>query len=570
MGVIIMVLRKKIKLVYATMAFILISFLSFVTIGALSFISSSRLNNYHNKISTESIYSIELYADLTANFSDLRYAILKIIDRPYSEDQITQADEAVMNIQETLKKLESRDVDNTEKDGLKDLRLSLETSVKSYKSFVLIKKNGGSFTTEQLIQFQVQGEQVKSNILKMVNHQKHLTDKYIKNYNDESSNFKIIFLIVSSLSAFLLTTGSILFTIELKHSFHEMAETIDVIALGDFSTVINCNTKTEFGKMNTQLDLMRSSVAGLLINIKKVANSVAEESSILSKVSQEMTATSKEVSVAINEVATGSTNQSVELISINNTITIFSEELSNFVSLIAGVDNTAGNIGTMANNSNNQLEGLIDSLNNINQSFNEVIVRIRLLENRINQANEITGLINNISVQTNLLALNAAIEAARAGEAGKGFSVVADEIRKLADQSRNSAEKISELLNMVSSEASNLANTTGEVSGELANEVTTINVSIATFKSIIESVESILPDIKKVSIGINNLNNNINSMLIKIQKTSLVAEKNSSSSEEIEASSEEMNHYSNSVLLTAQSLSSLGEKLAEGLDKFKL
>jgi len=301
-----------------------------------------------------------------------------------------------------------------------------------------------------------------------------------------------------------------------------------------------------------------------------VANNVGEESSTLSALSEEMSASSIEVAEAINEVASGSSSQAGELMSVNQAIKEFGEALESIVVITSGVNNTAISIGSMASSSNGQLEGLVVSLNNISKSFGSEIDRIKQLQVSINQANEITGLINSISEQTNLLALNAAIEAARAGEAGRGFSVVADEIRKLSEQSKNSSDTISGLLSNVSCETSNLVKTTGDVNDELNKEVATISTALSSFKSIVTSVESILPDIQRVSVGIDKLNKGIVPVILKIENTSAVSEENSASAEEIAASTEEMKNSSNSVANTAQSLTGSAVKLTEELNKFKL
>ena len=567
-----MKLGKKVKIVHGTIAIVVISIIALITIGVVSLVTSSKLNDDFDIISKDGIKGMELYGNLNAHDNNLKYELTKIIDRPYSEQTIVETEKTIVETEAILKELEARKVDSIEKEGLKQIRVSFNTVVETFNKFKAYKKQGFIPTEQQLLLFQNVGSESSNDIVKMVDHQNDITASHVKDYNDESSSSKTILLIVSAIATILMILVSLIFIHEIRILFKDMINTIDTIASGNFTSEIKTaeGQGTEFGNMNKQLEIMRNSIAGLLRGIKDIAHNVGEESSTLTAVSEEMSATSQEVFLSINEVANGSSKQSEELMIVNNSIKAFGSALENFVMLIVGVNTTAGSIGNMANESNNQLEGLMESLSKISESFDEVIARIKLLEERINQANEITGLINNISAQTNLLALNAAIEAARAGEAGKGFSVVADEIRKLADQSRNSSEKISELLNLVSSETSNLVSTTGNVSKELTNEVDTINTSIESFKSIVQSVENILPDIERVSLGINKLNNDKSKVLMKIEGTSEVSEENSASAEEIASSSEEMNKSASSVSNTAQILSASAQRLSEGLDKFLL
>lgn len=565
-----MKLRKKIKLVQGTIALIVIAFIALITIGAISFITSSKLNKYYTNLSSNSVVTIENYGDLNGTLNELRIYVTRVIDRPYTDAQINDVENSNVRMKDILTQLKASKLNSAETEAVKQIEENYKKYMIIYSDVKNERKSGLVITPEQSKEFSAVGATITDGIKNAVAKEKTFIATEAEEYRSVSTSSNRSFLIVSLFSALLLLIVSIIFVHELKLSLKEMITTIKVIASGNFTSKIDISSDTEFGIMNKQLDTMRNSVAGLLRNITTVANVVGEESSTLSAVSEEMSASSLEVAEAIHEVATGSTSQAGELLSVNEAMKEFGEALEEFVILTGGVNNTANSIGNMANTSNGQLERLIASLNNISISFEGVINKIKQLEVSINQANEITGLINSISEQTNLLALNAAIEAARAGESGKGFSVVADEIRKLAEQSKNSSDTISGLLSNVSSETSNLVKTTGDVSNELNNEVSTINTALNSFKSIINSVETILPDIQKVSVGISKLNKEILPVILKLESTSAVSEENSASAEEIAASTEEMKNSAGSVANTAQNLTGSAVQLTEELNKFIL
>jgi methyl-accepting chemotaxis protein len=565
-----MKIRKKVKLVHGTIALIIIAFIALATIGVISFITSSKLNNYYSSLSSDGVINIETYGDMNGSFNELRIYITRVVDRPYSDAQISDVENATASVKECFTKIKAKKLDTSKAASVKQLEDNFATYMSIYSDVKEKRKSGLVITPDQNKQFSTVGTAITEEIKNCISKEKSVIATDTEEYKSISASSNKAFMIVTFLSALLLLIISIIYLHELKLSLKEITSTIKVIALGDFTSVIDTSSNTEFGNMNKQLDNMRNSVAGLLRNITTVSNTVGKGASTLSSLSEEMFSTSDEVSGAIQEVANGSTIQAGDLMSVNDSIKEFGNALENFVTLTSGVNNTAGSIGSMASESNTKLEGLIVSLNNISKSFEGVISRIKQLEGSINQANEITGLINSIADQTNLLALNAAIEAARAGESGKGFSVVADEIRKLADQSKNSADKIRGLLSNVSSETSDLVNTTGSVSKELTNEVVIINTSLDSFKAIITSVETILPDIQKVSLGIGKLNTDIAPVILKIESTSAVSEENSAAAEEIAASSQEMQNSAGSVSDTSQSLTGSAEQLKEELNKFKL
>jgi len=565
-----MKLRKKVKLVQGTLALIVIAFIALITIGTISFMTSSKLNKYYINLSSNSVAAIENYGDLNGMLNELRIYVTRVIDRPYSQAQVNDVENADSKMNNIFKILKDSKLDSSQITALNQIQDNYKVYMGIYSDVKSKRQSGIQITPEQSKGFSAVGASITEGIKNAVTNEKTLITTQAKEYKSVSSSSNIAFLIVSLFSALLLLIISIIFVHELKLSLKEMTNTIRVISSGDFTSEIDISSDTEFGIMNKQLNIMRNSVAGLLRNITTVANIVGEESSTLSAVSEEMSASSLEVAQAINEVATGSTSQAGELMYVNAAIKDFGIALEEFVTITSVVNSTAGSIGSMASTSNGQLQGLITSLNNINSSFEGVISKIKQLEGSINQANDITGLINSISEQTNLLALNAAIEAARAGKAGRGFSVVADEIRKLAEQSKNSSDTIRGLLSNVSFETSNLVKTTGDVSTELNNEVITINTALNTFESIISSVETILPDIQKFTVGITKLNKDMLPVILKIENTSAVSEGNSASAEEISASTEEMKNSAGSIANTAQNLTGSALQLIEELNKFKL
>jgi len=565
-----MKLRKKVKLVQGTIALIVVAFVALGTMGVISFVSSAKLNTYYNNLSSDSVVTIETYGDMNGTFNELRNYLTKVIDRPYSTVQIENVNNADSRVKASFTKIKSTELDTSEALAVKQIQDNYTSYMEVYADVASKRKAGLKITLEQSNKFATIGAAITDEIKNSVAKQKSVITTEAANYKIVSASSSRAFMMVSLISVLLLLAISIVFVYELQALLNEMASNIKVIGAGDFTAEIDTSSNTEFGIINKQLDNMRNSVAGLLRNITTVAKTVGDESSTLSAISEEMSASSLEVAGAIHEVAMGSTTQAGELMFVNDAIKKFGDSLEEFVTLTGGVNSTAGSIGSMASTSNGQLEGLILALNNISKSFDGVINKIKQLEGSINQANDITKLINNISEQTNLLALNAAIEAARAGEAGKGFSVVADEIRKLSEESKISSDTISGLLKNVVSETSNLVKTTGDVNTELGNEVIIINTALTSFKSIITSVETILPDIQKVSIGIGKLNNDIQPVILKIENTSAVSEENSASAEEIAASTEEMKNSAGSVANTAQNITSSAIQLTVDLNKFKL
>lgn len=188
----------------------------------------------------------------------------------------------------------------------------------------------------------------------------------------------------------------------------------------------------------------------------------------------------------------------------------------------------------------------------------------------MSKINEITSLIDSIADQTNLLALNAAIEAARAGEAGKGFSVVAEEIRKLAEQSKAASANISNLVASIQSDSSQTIKTTDDVNNKLQDQIEVIKVSLTAFRNIIDLINMRLPKVEHIYNSVLEIKNEKDSIIENLNHVSSAAESASASATEIAASSEQMSASSEEVAATSQNLSELIHKMDEQLNEFTL
>ena len=229
----------------------------------------------------------------------------------------------------------------------------------------------------------------------------------------------------------------------------------------------------------------------------------------------------------------------------------------------------SSDIGTRAKNSNDELQTLVASIKLLNTNFDSFNNSLTLMATDIREVNQMTNLINDISEQTNLLALNAAIEAARAGDAGRGFSVVADEIRKLAEMSKTSAQKIYSIVSKVLKSTDAIIISTDNITNDVKNQTVVVNNTITAFKEISDSVEEMIPKMYSIAKDFVALDSEKDSLVTNITNISAVSEQISATSQEIYASSEELSSASSEVSNSAQKVSTLSNELNESFDRFK-
>ena len=326
----------------------------------------------------------------------------------------------------------------------------------------------------------------------------------------------------------------------------------------------------ELGEMARSIEEMKLSITSMISEIKDSSDNIDAQSENLSAVSQEMASSSEDVSTAIQDVAKGTGEQASDLVDITSILDDFSFKLNEMVNLMKNIDFSTGEIKNMADASNNDMENVIKSVQRVSNAFTDLIGKIEEVGQNITRINEITNLINSISEQTNLLALNAAIEAARAGEAGRGFSVVAEEIRKLAEQSKDSSINIASLISEISKDTEVMVNTTDVMKGELLNQKNNIDTAIKSFETITDAVEGIRPKIHSANASVDVLDKSKDVILEKIESASSISQEVSASSEEIAASSEEMNASTEELAASSQILSNMTKKMMEHVKKFKI
>jgi methyl-accepting chemotaxis protein len=200
-------------------------------------------------------------------------------------------------------------------------------------------------------------------------------------------------------------------------------------------------------------------------------------------------------------------------------------------------------------NGSDNINKVIERFASLQSTISTTGNSISKLEQRSQEISEIVGLITKIADQTNLLALNAAIEAARAGEAGRGFAVVADEVRKLAESSGQSADNISKIIK--------------EIQQDTANVVSSSQVSL-------EEAKGVLDLANKMQGGYSEIVEAINGMSQQVEHIAAISEETASSAEEISSGAQEQTSAISEIANNARKLVDQASKLKTEIGKFKV
>lgn len=321
---------------------------------------------------------------------------------------------------------------------------------------------------------------------------------------------------------------SSLLTARIISPLSRMKEQIQTIAAGegDLTKQLDSTSKDEIGEMAQSFNQMLTSLRTMMTQIAQTATTVTTASQSLTTSASSTSQATEQVTTTMQQVA-GGAEQSVT--SIAESVTAL-QEMAIGVQQVAETTSTISDATSVtseeAQEGNEALNRVMHQMSAINTSSNEVAKAIGKLDEQSDEIGAIVEVITGIADQTNLLALNAAIEAARAGEQGKGFAVVADEVRKLAEQSKHSADQISQLIGHIQ------ADTTSVIQAIEGNARETA----AGMKVVVETQQ-----------GFAKIKNSIDNVNTQIHEVSAVTEQMSAGVEEITASTEEVSRISGTI-----------------------
>ncbi|MEK4868814.1 methyl-accepting chemotaxis protein [Niallia sp. FSL W8-1348] len=394
-----------------------------------------------------------------------------------------------------------------------------------------------------------------------------------KNLFASLNQLGITFAVAVVIATTILTILIVIYSTKMGRvakKYSGFAESISLGRLENQFTNKELSRKDELGDIGRALSIMQEKLKDVIGNFQNNAENIDNHAKNLSSFSQDISATSENVASAIADVADGASAQFEKLTTIKTVIHQFADDLNNMDQSVTGVNGSADLIMRMAKDNSIEMEQMIQSFEKLNQTFLELINRVNALGGNISSVQAMTELIHSIADQTNLLALNAAIEAARAGEAGKGFSVVANEIRTLAEKSKDSSERIDSIIKGVSLDTKNMVGTAEEVNKDLLQQKEQLGSTIHSFEEILKAVESMIPEIIKTKDASVKIQNEKEIILEELENTSAISEDVAASAEEISASAEEMSSATIEVSHSAVSLGKMTDEMKEKISFFKM
>ncbi|WAA12469.1 methyl-accepting chemotaxis protein [Fervidibacillus halotolerans] len=552
-------------------------FIILLTILSLAFLSyssvknmktlSNNVNKLYNQNMTPSLELKRLETELNVIQVNMTELIYK---NEYDENIEKRVNLKKEELAAIFDRYKSFDLTQKEKEIFGNIELDYDVYIRETEKIINKLKNGESIGKTDTYYFDIFTSRVQENINQLVENNERLADEAVKQANQLYEREKNIFLILASSISIILILFIYLIYLVLKRSITQVNNMLARLANYDFNITLNEDGKNEFAQMNRYFSEVINNIKGALTTVKNQSMEVQSHAQNMAAVSEQMSASSEQLTSTIQQVANGATTQAESLNEIVTSMAKLTETIDHVSKELEKVNTETENTKKKAHMGRQEMADLVQSIEEIKMAFQVVVEKVHDLSVSVKEIDGITEMIADISEQTNLLALNAAIEAARAGEHGRGFSVVAEEVRKLAEQSKQSTEKITELVSIISKDSEEVISTSTKVEHSVQEQLQSVERSVDSFGDILNSVEDIAPRMERAYLAMDEIVKSKDIVMERVENVNSVTEENSAATEEVAASSEELSASSEEVSHSAQSLNDIVSKLNSAVNRFKL
>lgn len=353
----------------------------------------------------------------------------------------------------------------------------------------------------------------------------------------------------------------------LGNHFKAMAE-------GDLSqvenTMLDDSCQNEIGELNRSYRKMTENLCDLVQEVNSSSSQVTTTSQKLKEAAEESSKATEQIAVSIQNVALGVEHQTKDINEAKGTIARMAQSMQGISGSITQANDAAKQTAQVAENGNTAVQKVVRQMDSINSSVQESAKVVLALGTKSNEISRIVEVITGIAEQTNLLALNAAIEAARAGELGNGFAVVAEEVRKLAEQSACASQEISGLVTEIQGETHNAVDAMERGTQEVMSGTQIAQEAVDGFQTILKATEQVASQISEISVTIKEMSLSAEEIAARVEGVAKVSENSLSGTQAVAAASEEQNATMEEVTSSLEELSQMAEKLNNLINKFTL
>jgi methyl-accepting chemotaxis protein len=399
-----------------------------------------------------------------------------------------------------------------------------------------------------------------------------LISAYVGFYVAKNESLETVIILIGAV-VIITVLSSFVFYVLMKSKFNAISrlnDKVNKMLQGQLSVEYSYKSKDEIGQLSHSIDQLQGKLSFLVSSLKTVNENGLIQANDVSVIAEETLASSEEIGRAMAEIAEGAVSQASELEEVKREIDSLTNSIDNMEGKNLIIKQATENAQEASHNGQKTINSLKICNENASKSTNDVSIGISSLYQKVLDISKITSTINRIAEQTNLLALNASIEAARAGEHGKGFSVVANEVRNLAEETNSATKQIQDMIQNIEKEMESTVMSIYETTNQTAELDTAVKATEKEFIAIAEAVTNSIRAVKEMTGELNLVveqNNHISRSIVKVSE---VSESVAAAVEQIASSTDEQTSAIGNVAKTAEVMKSSNEELKDSLSNHNL
>lgn len=337
---------------------------------------------------------------------------------------------------------------------------------------------------------------------------------------------------------------------------------------GDLTARIHDTEKDEIAFLSHGLNRLLETEAGIISSIHEIVAKLSNIGEQIASTAGEIASASSEIVQTTQTMTDKIDQQHDELSKTITTGKTLSEVSYEVVSNVKTIEDFSVGVSSSASGAIEQSDSVTSNIELIGKRYENLSSLMAQLQDTSSAINKIVNTIDAIAEKINILALNASIEAARAGEYGRGFSIVADEIKKLADSSQGSASEIARIIKQMVESTHVAAESTEEVNTAIKNGSVVVKSTADALKDISNKVLELNTAIKNIKEVIATEEEEITNMIKQIESSHTISEENSTAAQQILASIQEQSAASQEFSASSKELVSMASKLKEMVQRF--
>ncbi len=393
----------------------------------------------------------------------------------------------------------------------------------------------------------------------------------VTGFETTANNNRIAILIMALVSALIISFAIVLLVN--KYIFMPLNSIVNStakIAAGDLTIKTKTGSADEVGQLSTAIGTMTDNLKGVLKKVQNAAMHVSSTAQELSASSEELKASTDQISGTTQDIAKGVGQQSSKIVEISRAMKEMSESVQQVAANAQKAAESATESSKTAQEVGNISTQVSGKMQDIKLSVDGSAKVIKELDGKSQRIGEIINAITNIADQTNLLALNAAIEAARAGEHGRGFAVVADEVRKLAEESRNAANQITSLIKEIQDGTKGAVSSMEQGKKSVEDGAKTIEEAVSAINRIVQASGSMASMVQDIAAAAEEQSASVEEVTASVEEVSAISQESAAGTEETSAAAEEQSASMDQLVNSAQELAKLAEEMQMEASRFML